>query len=197
MWGMIKMVLVLTVLSAVSGGLLSFLDQKTKPIIFKTELELVKGPVVKAMLADASNQPLEDNFTTALGGKTATVFVGVYDGEPKTIVFETFGNGYGGPVGVMIEVNVNDDTITEVGITTHTETLGLDAEGKTDPAFIAQFEGLSLLEPVQVTADGGSINALSGATITSKAICTAITRAGEVYPEAKPQIEEELKAFAK
>jgi len=48
-----------------------------------------------------------------------------------------------------------------------------------------------------VTSDGGAINALSGATITSRAVCAAASDVGAIYNRLKPQIEENLKAFNK
>jgi electron transport complex protein RnfG len=54
---------------------------------------------------------------------------------------------------------------------------------------------MSINEPFKVTADGGKVNALSGATITSRAVSNAATQAGEIYTRLKPQIEEQLKAF--
>jgi electron transport complex protein RnfG len=48
-----------------------------------------------------------------------------------------------------------------------------------------------------VTADGGSINALSGATITSRAVSAAATEAEKIYAKLKPQIDDKLKGFKK
>jgi len=48
-----------------------------------------------------------------------------------------------------------------------------------------------------VTADGGTINALSGATITSRAVSAATTEADQIYEKLKPEIDDKLKAFKK
>ena len=66
---------------------------------------------------------------------------------------------------------------------------------KDDPAFATQFTGQTILEPIKVSGDGGKINALSGATITSRAVSAAASQAGETYKHLKPEIEEKLKAF--
>ena len=87
------------------------------------------------------------------------------------------------------------DKIYGAGVTTHSETAGLGSMAKDDPNFAAQFAGQPILEPIQVTGDGGKINALSGATITSRAVCAAATSASETYTRLKPEIEEKLKSI--
>ncbi|MCK4985128.1 MAG: FMN-binding protein, partial [Desulfobacterales bacterium] len=125
-------------------------------------------------------------------------FVGVFEGEPRAVAFETFGKGgYGGEVGLMVGIDVKEDKLVGVGVTTHAETPGMGARAQTDPSFVAQFEDLSLEDPFKVTQDGGSINALSGATLTSRAVSSAATEASTIYKKLKPQIEAKLKDFNK
>jgi len=124
-------------------------------------------------------------------------FVGAFDGEPQALVFETSGKGYGGDVGLMVGLKLKENTLMGVGVTTHGETPGMGAKAKDDPGFVAQFKGLPLDKPFKVTNDGGQINAISGATITSRAICTATNEAVEIYNELKPQIDEKIKEFKK
>jgi electron transport complex protein RnfG len=46
-----------------------------------------------------------------------------------------------------------------------------------------------------VTQDGGSISAISGATITSRAVSSAATDADKIYQKLKTQIADNLKKF--
>jgi electron transport complex protein RnfG len=193
---MIKMVIVLTVLSSLSGGLLAYVKDGTKDRIENQVLQLVKGPAIKQIFASASNDPVADRFSLTDGDRKLDFFVAKLDGEPKAVAFETAGKGgYGGDVGLMVAIDVTQDQIFGVGVTTHSETAGLGARAKEDPKFTAQFKGLSTIEPVKVTGDGGKVNALSGATITSRAVCLAATQAGETYQRLKPQIEAKLNEF--
>ena len=193
---MIKMVVVLTLLSSLSGGLLAYVKEGTQERIENQVLQLVKGPAVEKIFAGASNNPVADRFSLTDGDKKVDVFVAKFDGQPKAIAFETFGKGgYGGDVGLMVGIDVGADKIYGVGVTTHSETAGLGARAKEDPKFAAQFAGMDALEAVKITGDGGKVNALSGATITSRAVCLAATEASERYKRLKPQIEEQLKAF--
>ena len=194
---MIKMVVVLTILSAFSGGLLAAVRSGTKERIENQELKFVKGPAIKSILEGASNDPIKDRFKIQDGDIERLFFVGIFDGKVTTVVFESFGSGYADVIGLMVGVNVDEDKFSGAGITTHKETPGLGAKAKNDPSWITQFQGLSANEAIKVTNDGGTINAISGATITSKAVCVAATDAGKIYNRLKPQIQEKLKAFTK
>jgi electron transport complex protein RnfG len=190
---LIKMVVVLVVLTSFSGGLLAAIRNSTKDQIELQKLQFVKGPAIKSILKGASNDPIQDRFQLKDGDTEESFFVGVFDGKANTVCFESFGKGYGGDIGVMLGVNVETDKIVGLGVTTHSETPGLGALAKDDPSFGAQFKGLSIDETIKVTNDGGPINAVSGATITSRGVCGATVAAKEIYARMKPQIEAKLK----
>lgn len=192
---LIKMVVVLTVLSAFSGGLLAGLRNGTAAQIENQQLKFVKGPAIKSILEGASNDPIVDRLKITDGDVKRSFFVGKFDGKANTIAFEGFGKGYGGEIGLMVGVNIETDEIVGVGVTTHYETPGMGANARDKPDFVSQFKGFSILDPVSVTADGGKVNAISGATITSRAVCAAATQAGKAYARLKPQLAEELKVF--
>ena len=111
------------------------------------------------------------------------------------MALEGFGKGYGGDVGLMVGINVEDGKLVGVSVTTHAETPGMGAKAKDDPAYVSQFKGLSIEDPIAITKDGGTINAIGGSTITSRAITAAATEAAKVYKENKDQILEQVKSF--
>lgn len=193
----IKMVIVLTILSCFSGGLLAYIRNGTQERIENQVLEFVKGPAIRSIFEGAANDPIKDRFTIKSGDEETTFFVGVFDGEPRGVAFETSGKGYGGDVGLMVGIDVKDSKLIGVGVTTHAETPGMGAKAKSDPSFVAQFKGLALEQPYKVTTDGGSINAISGATITSRAVSSAATDADKIYQKLKSQIADKLKDFNK
>jgi electron transport complex protein RnfG len=192
---MIKMVVVLTILSFFSGGVLAYLRNSTQERIDNQVLEFVKGPAVRAIFEGATNDPIKDRFSNKDGETERTFFVGVFDGEPVGVAFETSGKGYGGDVGLMVGIDVKNNVLLGVGVTTHAETPGMGAKAKSDPSFVSQFKDLTLGEPFKVTNDGGSINAISGATITSRAVSAAATDADNMYQKLKSQIADNLKGI--
>ena len=192
----VKMIVVLTMLATFSGSLLAAIHSKTKDRIVIQILKFVKGPAIRKIFKEASNDPIVDRFDIKDGDETRSFFVGVFEGEPRAVAFETFGKGgYGGEVGLMVGIDVKEDKVVGVGVTTHAETPGMGAKAETDPSFVAQFEDLSLEDPFKVTQDGGTINTISGATLTSRAVSLAATEASDIYKQLKPQIEEKLKNF--
>lgn len=190
---MLKMVVVLTVISLASGGLLAALRDGTQERIDNQVLEFVKGPAVRDILKDAANDPIASRFQIKDGEVLRTFFVAVIGGQNRGVALESSGKGYGGDVGLMVGIDVADNKILGVGVTTMSETPGLGARAKTDPKFAAQYKGRNLTEPVKVTQDGGPINAISGATITSRAVSSGVADALALYERLKPQINEKLK----
>jgi electron transport complex protein RnfG len=194
---MINMVVVLTVLCGFSGGLLAALREGTQERIENQQLQFVKGPAIKSILSGAANDPIANRFKIKDGETERTFFVGFMPDKPSAVVFESAGKGFGGDVGLMVGVNIDENKLIGVGVTTHSETPGMGSKAKDDPAFAKQFKGLSLDKPVKVTTDGGSINAISGATITSRAVCGAASDAAAIYARLKPQILDNLKTIKK
>lgn len=197
---MIKMVVVLTVLSSLSGGLLAALRDNTALQIEEQVLKFEKAPTLKVIYEGSTNDPIADRFkavdTTEAGEVSRDFYVGKFEDKGTTVALDTFGPGYGGDIGMIVAINPADDTIVGVGVTTHKETPGLGALAKTDKKFAAQFKGMPIDKPFKVKADpDGQVDALSGATITSRGVAAAVTNACEVYKRMKPQLVEELKKF--
>ncbi len=194
---MIKMVVVLTVLSSVSGILLASVRNGNLERIEYQQLKFVRGPAIRTILEGASNDPLIDRFKLKDVETERSFFVGVFDGIPDTVAFESFGKGYGGKIGVMVGVKITDDKIAGVSVTTHSETPGVGSRAKSDPTFVTQFKGLPLIDSFKVKDDGGNVDALAGATLTSRGIGAALTQAVQIYERLKPQLVEKLKTFSK
>ena len=194
---LIKMVVVLTVLSAFSGGLLASLRDGTKDRIEYQQLKFVKGPAILDIFKGATNNPIVDRFKIKDGEVERSFFIGKFDGKPDEVAFESYGKGFGGDIGLMVGVNPSTDKIVGVGVTTMSETPGVGSRAKTDPDFVAQFAGKPMIETFKVKADGGQVDALSGATVTSRGVAGGLTDAGSIYKRLKPKITEKLKEFSK
>ncbi|MBI5580842.1 MAG: RnfABCDGE type electron transport complex subunit G [Deltaproteobacteria bacterium] len=194
---LINMVVVLTGISLASGGLLASLRASTQERIDQQVLEFVKGPSVRGVFKDATNDPIATRFQLKDGQIVRTFFVGELEGSPRGVALEAAGKGYKGEVGLVVAVDTQTGKVIGIEVTTHSETPGLGAKAKTDPAFAAQFKGASVSSPAKVTQDGGSINAISGATITSRAVAGGVSNAFTIYERLKPQIEQKLKELRK
>lgn len=189
----IYMVVVLTGISLASGGLLAALREGTQERIDQQVLEFVKGPSVRAVFKDAANDPIATRFQLKDGETVRTFFVGEIEGAFRGVALEAAGKGYKGEIGLVVAIDTQTGKVIGINVTTHSETPGLGAKAKTDPAFAAQFNGVPVTGPAKVTKDGGSINAISGATITSRAVCGGVSNALAVFEKLKPQILEKMK----
>ena len=101
----------------------------------------------------------------------------VYKGQSGYAV-EVTPSGFNGTVTMMVGVD-NAGKVLGISVVNHTETAGLGAEaasqGAAGTAFRSQFAGMS--GSVSVTKDGGQVDALTGATITSRAVCAGVNAA--------------------
>jgi len=190
---MLKLFIAVVVFSCLSGGVLAAIQNVTRERIEYQQLKFVKGPTIKKIMEGCSNDPIIDRLRIVDEAKKIDLFIGEFEGKRNAVAFETFGKGFGGVMGVIVGVNLENDEIIGVGVTTHSETPGVGSRTKTDPDFVAQFKGLSIIEPFKVKADGGQIDALSGATISSRGVCGAVVEAGEIYKKLKPTIIEKIK----
>ena len=101
----------------------------------------------------------------------------IYKGQSGYAV-EVTPAGFNGTVTMMVGVD-NAGKVLGISVVNLTETAGLGAEaasqGAAGTAFRSQFTGMS--GSVSVTKDGGQVDALTGATITSRAVCTGVNAA--------------------
>lgn len=106
------------------------------------------------------------------------------------LIFNVTSKGYGGDISVMVGVN-NDGTVKAVEIIDVTnETVGL-GQNAAKPEFYTAYEGKTAgIEVVKNGASGNSINALTGATITSQAVTDAVNKVlsyADTLPSASTQ----------
>ncbi len=85
--------------------------------------------------------------------------------------FTTKGKGYGGDINILVGID-SSFMVKGINIISNTETPGLGTK-ITESFFIDQFKGLSL-EEINLSKNGGKVDAITGATISSKAVVDAV-----------------------
>lgn len=191
---MISMIVVLTVLTVVSGGLLAAVQSGTEVQIENQILKFQKAPAIESIFPDAANNPLEERFTVKTEDFELQLFPTTLSDGSKAVAFETKGTGFGGPVGLMVAINLDSDKVVDVRMTTHAETPGIGTKPKEDLSFVSQFTDLPVMDTnFNLKGSGGVIDAISGATVTSTALCTAAVKAKEIYQKLKPEIMKQMK----
>ncbi len=187
------MIVVLTALTAFSGGLLAAVQSGTEVQIENQILKFQKAPAIKELFPEATNDPLAERFTIKKDDLELQIFPGKLSDGSKVVAFETKGTGFGGPVGLMVGIDLETDKLIEVRVTTHSETPGIGSRAKDDLAFVSQFAGIGLDTNFAIKSENGDIDAMSGATVTSKGLCVAAAKAKEVYQKLKPEIMKQIK----
>ena len=189
---MLSMIVVLTVLTAVSGGLLAAVEKTTKPQIEEQVLKFQKAPAIKEIFTDATNDPIKERFDVTVDDTTLQVFPSILGNGEKAVAFEAKGTGFGGPVGLMVGINLQTDKIIAVRVTTHSETPGIGSRAKEDLSFVSQFTGMPMSANFGLKKGGGSIDAMSGATVTSGGVSQAAITAQALYKKLKPEIVKQI-----
>lgn len=179
------MIIVLSLICSISGFSLAYLKEKTAPLIEAQVLENVQGPAIGKVYPAADNQPVEERRVFELDGRKIMIFPYRLDGELQGVALEGKGGGFGGDIGVMVGFNLSNDTLLGIGITTMTETPGLGTK-VAEPKFTKQFQGAA--PPVEIKARGGSIDAISGSTVSSLGAVGAVQAATRDYQALKEQI---------
>jgi len=117
-------------------------------------------------------------------GKDSVEFNMAIKGEDTVgVAIETYtDNGFSGRIRAMVGI-LHDGSIYDVYHLEHKETPGLgDKIEKSKSTWSDDFKGITAEGiPVNVTKDGGKIDAITASTITSRAYCDAINRAYETY----------------
>ncbi len=192
MMDLVRMVVVLSVITGLAGLALSGLKGWTDPIIEGQVLTYVQGPAINKIFAEAENDPIADRKALpkpgGAEGETIFVFPAMKGGELTAVAIEAAGSGYGGMVNVMVGIDVANDAVAGISVTTHKETPGLGSRIE-DKSFTRQFKNLAF-DKAGMKSDDGNIDAISGATVSSVAASDAVKQAAEWYGALKDDIKQ-------
>jgi electron transport complex protein RnfG len=181
-----KMVVVLTLACLISGIALAYTYSITKERIIAAEAS-ARLSSVRTVLPPFDGEPKE--LTLSVDGVSQTFFVGEKEGALVGVAIATKAIGYGGDVNILVGINP-EGAITGMALLQHQETPGLGTKAG-EPKFMSQFFGKKLTDvsdSIEVTKDGGSIDAVTAATITSRAVAKAATEALKLFLKSKEQL---------
>lgn len=177
----IKNALILTAITLVSGILLGAVYGITKEPIAQAK-EKAKNEAYQAVMHDADNFEACEVEAVDLGvsGCNVDEVVTAKAGSDAVgyIITVTTSEGYGGNIQISIGI-ATDGTVKGIEMLSISETAGLGMNAKT-PEFKGQYAEKNV-EAFTVTKDAAAsdseIQAISGATITSKAVTGAVNSA--------------------
>ena len=192
-----NMVISLTFISVAVAGLLAFVYVQTKePIAQAAKQKQEKA--IREVTPEFNNNPAEEKFQVKIDDNDAlTVFPAKWNGKLVGIAVETSTKkGFSGEIKIMVGFD-NDGVIKNYSVLKHAETPGLGAKMQ---EWFSNTErpNQSVINRkwnnnIKVKKDGGEIDAITAATITSRAFIDAVNRAYEAY---KKVMEKELQGQA-
>ena len=181
--------------NAIGLGLFAAITAGAIGITWVMTQERIEQQQAEARYAALREVIPEDRYTNTLGTDTITLpengtegieagdeaFLALKKGEVTGVILPvTAPDGYSGDIELLIGID-RGGNLTGVRVTQHAETPGLgDAIEASKSDWILDFNGHSLDNPSpedwKVAPDGGKFDALSGATITSRAVVRAVYR---------------------
>lgn len=172
-----NMVLSLTIISLVASACLGFVYQMTKEPIEMSVMNK-KLAAIKQVVPEFNNNPNEEMFRLPTGeGDSLDIYPAKKDSIIVGYAVNTYTKkGFSGNISLMAGFSP-DGTIVNITVLDHKETPGLGTK-MTEPKFKEQFNNKNpSLFNLKVKKDGGPVDAISAATISSRAFCDAVQRA--------------------
>jgi electron transport complex protein RnfG len=178
----INMVATLFIVTLVASTALAYVYELTKGPIEAAKLAK-KLKAIDAVVPEYDNQPVAEMFKVAVGDGLDSLefYPAKKAGEVIGTAVRSFTNtGYNGLVVLMVGI-LPDGTIKDIQVVEHKETPGLGTK-MASPKFKDQFKDIDPSQVVlKVKKDGGDIDAITAATISSRAFSEATQLAVDIY----------------
>lgn len=172
----IKTGLTLFLITGIAAFVLSAVNGVTEPIITENNEKNQEAAMRQVMPDAESFEKLEAEASSEEDVPIAGIYSAKQGGECMGYVVIAEPNGYNGAVTTVVGVD-RDGKVTGVDITNQTETAGLGANC-TKPEFKDGFRGKTKgITVVKSGAKNNQIDALTSATITSKAVTRGVNAA--------------------
>ena len=180
----LNMVLTLFIVAAVAALALGGVYALTKEPIAIAKQKKLKAAIQTVL--PAFDTVLKKRVPLDAGD--SLTFYEAYQGDKKVgTAIETYSKeGFSGEIDIMVGM-LDDGTINNTVVLAHKETPGLgDKMDKSKSDFADQFVGKNPATfKLYVKKDGGDVDAITAATISSRAFCDALRRAYQAFEKEK------------
>lgn len=173
------MLLSLTIIAAAAAAILAFVHDLTSDTIAEANLATLQAAIGQ-VTPEFDNNPYEEAIDVTLEGLDTKIYPARQAGKLVGVAVESQTNsGFSGLVRVLVGIDI-EGKIIDYSVLEQSETPGLgdqmDAWFRV-PDSGQNVLGQSLNPPLAVTKDGGTIDAISAATISSRAFLTTLNTA--------------------
>jgi len=191
----LRLVVVLGLIGACSAAALSAVRDALAARIDRQNDFYVRGPALERLFGRPADELLGNKVVMEMDGRAYPVFYLMEDGKLGGLAVEAPGRGgYGGDIIIMIGADLERNRSLGVEIVSHSETPGVGAQVE-KASFRQQWEGLDLSGSLALRSEGGGIDAITGATYSSKAMVDGsnqvLTLVREHIDEIRARIDEQ------
>ncbi|ALJ05894.1 RnfABCDGE type electron transport complex subunit G [Pseudalgibacter alginicilyticus] len=178
----LSMVVSLLLITLISGFALGFVNDLTIEPKAKAKLEK-KINAIKLVLPEFDNNPVEDfiKIKTEFSKDSIEIYPAFKNNQfVGAAVISHSEKGFSGLIKLMVGFKT-DGTIQNIEVLEQKETPGLGTKMK-DESFLQQFRGKNASKfNLKVKKDGGEVDALTGATITTRAFSESTQMANDIF----------------
>ena len=200
----------LGVVCTVAAVVLGFAEIKTREQRYEARRE-GELEAIKSILPEFDNNPLQDKSKVLVDDVEVIIMQAKKEGAIIAYAVQSAAQGYGGKVETVAGIKPDGEILHVIVLPGHEETPGLgsvatdrrqrktiydilgksareETENGLPPSpYLDQFNQYNLLHKTEyrISQDTGEIDAVSGATITSRAVAKAVTRAAIAFKEYK------------
>jgi len=169
---MIKITVSLVAIFIAAALIMGVTYKYTSPVRFVAEKK-EKEEALKAMAPDATDPIVPSGTWSSSHGKPYEYYLASSAGKPVAYISSTAGKGYSSFIAMLVSLDT-DLKIRDIKVLHHGETPGLGDQIE-DPNFIGQFKGKGLSQLILLkTETKENIQAISGATISSRAVTNGV-----------------------
>lgn len=179
-----KMIIALTIVTIFAGFSLAFAYEYFKDKIADNAVKALNESIGTVIPGAVSKELIPSNEMTIY--KVYDKDLNALDKNLLGYAIVTFASGYQGSIKILVSVTPDFNKIITFRVLEHSETPGLGGN-IVNSDFISQYEGLSTEKEIKVikgpsNKENNEISAISGATISSKAVTKALN---ETFQKAK------------
>ncbi len=196
---LVKTGLLLGGFTLIGSGLLATMYNLTADRIAESRKQALTNTLTSALSIDSFDNALTENSLQVtnplLGTEASIIYRATLQKKPVAAMIQaTAPDGYNGDIKVLTALD-QDASVIGVRVIQHTETPGLgDAVEVNKSDWIHQFYGKSHSSGFALSSEGGSIDKLTGATITSRAVVNSVNRSIEYYQKSEQLIWQRIES---
>lgn len=191
-----RAVLLLLLIALLGAGLLALLQYFAAPRIEQQRQAAAERALLDLLPAGSyDNRPLQQPIALAAGGllgnaRTEQGYLASLNGRPSAVLLPVSASGYEGPIQLLVAITP-DGRLLASKVLQQQETPGLaDLLAPERVSWLRSLDDKSLAADWSLRADGGRIDHIAGATVTSHAVTDALKRALRFFDAEREQLLE-------